>query len=248
MHDPLLERTVHELRQAMQSKARATPNRSKRSVGLPEAFWPNAKTLRVSFLGTPDPALRQRIFDIGQQWLAYANLSFLLLDNDQPEADIVIRTDAPQHLNQSDYGRYRSDPAGETMTLGVKPSDPDFTAKVLHEFGHALGLYHEHQHPDAAIRWDYEGLRNHISARFTDAQRCAPGFDDTLARLIRQNYEPMTYQPRITLRYDSRSIMHYPVNRSHAFSEHSTTWNQTLSAKDKQFVGMIYPGRYAVDN
>lgn len=32
--------------------------------------------------------------------------------------------------------------------------DQEYSRVVLHEFGHALGAIHEHQHPEAAIPWD----------------------------------------------------------------------------------------------
>jgi hypothetical protein len=32
--------------------------------------------------------------------------------------------------------------------------DQEYSRVVLHEFGHALGAIHEHQHPAAGIPWD----------------------------------------------------------------------------------------------
>lgn len=248
MNDPLLERTVHHLRLALQGRLRNVVNgRNKRSIGLPEAFWTTGQTLRLSFLGTPDEALKQQIFTIASQWLDHANLSFVLTENDQLDAEIVIRTDAEETLNQSDYGRHRMLADGETMILGIKLTDPDFHSTVLHEFGHALGLFHEHQHPDANIPWDRAALRRHIAARFSDQERAWHAFDKTLERLIRQNYDPITYEPRITLRYDRRSIMHYPIRQAHTLGDCASGWSHELSAKDKQFMRMIYPGKGSPD-
>jgi len=49
-------------------------------------------------------------------------------------------------------------------------SDSEFSRTVIHEFGHALGMIHEHQHPLAAIPWDkdkvytyYAGYPNYWS-------------------------------------------------------------------------------------
>jgi hypothetical protein len=33
-------------------------------------------------------------------------------------------------------------------------------ADVLHEFGHALGLVHEHKHPQCKAKWNYGQLMN----------------------------------------------------------------------------------------
>jgi hypothetical protein len=247
MIDYLMEKTVHQLRQSLQGKAPSPPGRTKRSIGLPEAFWSTGQTLRISFLGAPDEAFKRQIVDIGSQWLEHAQLNFALLDNDQRHAEIVIRTDGPETLNQSDYGRYRSDTNGETMTLGVKPADPNLHAMVLHEFGHALGLYHEHQHPDAGIAWDKAALRRYLSTRFSEEERAHPDYDEIAERLISQNYDPITYQPRITLRYDQKSIMHYPINNAYTVGDHASDWAVELSAKDKQFMRMIYPGKGSPD-
>ena len=38
-------------------------------------------------------------------------------------------------------------------------SDEDFSKYALHEFGHAIGLLHEHFHPEVSINWDKKKLK-----------------------------------------------------------------------------------------
>lgn len=237
MKHVLLEKTVYQVRKALRQKHTL----STRSIGLPETFWAPGQTLGVSFRGAPEESLKQAIMNAAAQWLDHANLTFELREDNDSSAEIYIETDAPETLNQSDYGKYRPDPDGETMTLGIKPGHPRFELTVLHEFGHALGLYHEHQHPEANIPWDLDAVREYVAAKFTQEEREDPAFAETLERLIRQNYLPITYETITTLRYDKQSIMHYAIDQSLTLTDWSSDWNFQLSDKDKQFISMIYP-------
>ena len=50
------------------------------------------------------------------------------------------------------------------MWLGfreVLPSESEVRRLVCHEFGHALGLLHEHQHPQASqVTWNRQAIMN----------------------------------------------------------------------------------------
>ena len=103
---------------------------------------------------------------------------------------------------------------------------------VLHEFGHALGLIHEHQNPAAAIPWNraavyeyYIGPPNHWTPEQVETN------------LFR------TYAASLTQHsaFDPQSIMLYPIPEEFTEGGFSVGWNATLSAVDREYVAAWYP-------
>src|SRR4051812_17793299 len=84
------------------------------------------------------------------------------------------------------------------------PEHPKIVPDVLHEFGHALSLDHEHQHPACDIQWD-------VNAVLAEYQRL--GWDATKTRF---NILDRITDNQIYLRkpYDPVSVMHYPFRES----------------------------------
>ena len=104
---------------------------------------------------------------------------------------------------------------------------------VLHEFGHALGLVHEHQSPGAAIPWD----EPKVIAWYQATQ----GWDEAETRqqvLDRYNDEPWIAYTE----HDPDSIMQYPVERELTDGNFFIPWNDDLSDTDKAAIGLLYPG------
>ncbi|KAK7915260.1 hypothetical protein PG985_012963 [Apiospora marii] len=66
---------------------------------------------------------------------------------------------------------------------------------ILHEFGHALGLHHQHQHPDCRLQWNAKELK----LRY--------GCDDSQ---VRDYYFAKRPCP-VSMPYDPDSVMHYAV-------------------------------------
>ncbi|KAI8963271.1 hypothetical protein F5Y11DRAFT_365285 [Daldinia sp. FL1419] len=97
---------------------------------------------------------------------------------------------------------------------------------ILHEFGHAPGLNHEHQHPDCKIIFDRSALRNQ-------------GLEDFE---IQRDYEKKNVVGAMVIPHDVRSIMHYSVvpkivkNLSTEIPH-----NDVLSDGDKEILMTLYP-------
>ncbi len=75
---------------------------------------------------------------------------------------------------------------------------------VLHETGHALGLYHEHQHPDADDIFDKEAvISDLLQRRFKGKKREEAKAYYTL------NFVKSTIRDEDGYNYDPNSIMRY---------------------------------------
>lgn len=134
-------------------------------------------------------------------------------------------------------------PDSATMFFGwINPTELEQSIKqvVLHEFGHALGLIHEHQHPDVTIPWDTPAVYTY----YRETQN--PPWDEEKV------YHQVFYKySRTTLNYteyDVRSIMHYAIDNRLTKGDYSTPWNTDLSVIDKQFIKKIYKYKPCVLN
>jgi len=242
MNDVLMANTIYRLRNKLLKSPETSRSRNKRSLGVHSTFWRAGQTLRISFLGAPSPWLKQAIIQSACLWLDYAYLSFELVDDNDPRADIRIQTDGPESVNYSTLGNDALTVDGASMVLGVKTSDPLFQAIVLHEFGHALGMDHEHQHPDADIPWDLDALREVLAETLieeTDDQNDLQAAIE--AELATQFLPEPANADQLILPYDRKSIMHYRVNQAHTLGNWETKQNLKISKKDQRFMRLVYP-------
>lgn len=207
----------------------APGSRRKRSVAYFDKFWAPGRTLRISFTNQPEQFLKDAIFHAASQWLPYVNLDFALVDDDT-ESEIKIHTGSSPTLNYSVFGTDALTSAGASMVLGVTPDMDNFQLTVIHEFGHALGAEHEHQHPDADIPWDLPKVYAHYAAKGHSKEVV----DEAVLSKI--NNGSIRKTP-----YDRDSIMHYPVPQALTIGDWEIGINDRISEKDKAFMRLIYP-------
>jgi hypothetical protein len=204
-----------------------------RSLGSPRAAiflrkrWPNGSTLRVSFLeGTASQHAIVKRF--APQWGDHANLKFDF--GFDPGAEIRIafrRGDGAWSYIGTDCADIPRDQP--TMNLGWQDE-----GVVLHEFGHAIGLVHEHQNPQGGIKWNRPVV---IRALSGPPNNWDP---DTIEHNMFEKYS--VDQVRST-ELDRVSIMMYSFPAEWTLDGFSTPENEVLSEKDKQFIGsgVAYP-------
>ena len=205
-------------------------NRRKRSIGYFDKFWSPGRTLRITFVNDAEESLKQAIFAAACKWLPYVNLSFELVADDDDDSEIKIYTGGTPELNYSVYGTDALTSAGASMVLGVTPDMESFERTVIHEFGHALGAEHEHQHPDANIPWDIPKVYEHYASKGIDK---ATVDENVLARIENSSLRKVPY--------DRHSIMHYPVLQALTQGDWEVGINSQISEKDKAFMRMAYP-------
>lgn len=201
-----------------------------KGVAQPACLW-KKRTLKVRFL-EGDPVVHGKIEKIAKEWEQYSGIK--LLFGDFPDAD--IRITFQQTGSWSYVGLCQNDrgPNQATMNFGWLYRDsPDwrYPDVVLHEFGHALGLVHEHQHPKVDIQWNEAALFDH--------HRKQDGWSEADTR--RNVIEKYRAGETNFSAYDRRSIMHYPIPKEVVRDERfAVGWNRSLSDLDKQFMRQQY--------
>lgn len=109
--------------------------------------------------------------------------------------------------------------------------EKDYKQVVLHEFGHALGLIHEHQSPAAKVDWDKPRVYWYFWQNYNWTK-------DAVDRNIFQEFE------KTTIRYselDKDSIMAYYIPAEFTLNNQQFPQNYVLSEGDKKYIGELYP-------
>lgn len=193
--------------------------------------WRPGRILHIAFLEGA-PKLQQQVAFYAQQWTQYANITFLF-DN---RADAEIRiTFQPGIGSWSCVGTDARDedipldqPTMNYDDLTANSSDYDFSYYVLHEFGHALGLVHEHQSPEAGIQWNKAAIK-----------KDRPDLSDVyLETNIFKRYKRSQTQYS---KFDPHSIMVYRIPKAWTLNGIEIAENAALSETDKQYIQKWYP-------
>jgi len=212
--------------------------------------WPNGSTIRACFYAGGNE-LRQRIVAAAQVWFSEANLK---LDAgvpnprtcaDKDRSNIRISFDEPgfwSYIGNDSVGMDLISNNLSSLNLqgfdASPPEEPVFSGLVLHEFGHALGLHHEHQSPSNTCA-DYIDW-----TKLYDYFKHAYGWDQAK---VDQNLKPLLsdHSAYDWSTPDYNSIMIYASDK--AFLKEGTPTecifhdNYTLSDLDKAGIKRAYP-------
>ena len=116
--------------------------------------------------------------------------------------------------------------------LTTDSPDDELQRVVLHEFGHALGLIHEHQNPEGGIDWN-------VPAVLADLGGPPNNWDEQTAR---HNVLDHYQRDQVTATtVDAESIMMYAIPAAWTNDGFSADMNTDLSEKDKELIRSVYP-------
>ena len=207
------------------------------AMGLvPESRWLPGRTIRISFLNGSE-TIRERIKHFAIKWLDHANLNFHFVSNGPADVRIAIKWKG-DNSSWSKLGveaLMQSDQDEPTMNFGwLTPTTrlEEYSSVVLHEFGHALGCIHEHQHPRNGIPWNIRAVYNYYMG---------PPNNWSKERVDFNIFETYSENKTQFSKLDKDSIMMYPIDPQLTNGNFSVGWNTELSPTDKSFIGIQYP-------
>jgi serralysin len=202
---------------------------------LRETKWEPGEEITVRFMeGAPD--LKRRVREVAEEWTGekMANLTLKFVDSGRADIRIAF---VQGNGSWSYLGTVcQQIPADQpTMNYGwltSASSDDEVRRVVLHEFGHALGLIHEHQNPNEPIKWNRAAVIADLSGPPNRWDR------ETIEHNIFKRYDPSEVS---STPVDKESIMMYAIPKAWTLDGFSADLNSALSPADVEHIRGEYP-------
>lgn len=188
--------------------------------------WPAHTQLKVYFFDVVPTSKRLDFIDIARQWLV--NGVSLSLDQTNNIDESHIRVKLEKGSNVSRVGTFAGSHPKD-WTLKVHDVTPD---RVLHEFGHALGLLHEYFHSQRNFAWNEENVYRDYAIH--------PGWNKSqvdqwvFEKAAEYNKEEIT-------RFDIDSVMVYPMKKEWSTLNRAFPVPSKLSQGDIDTIRKLYP-------
>jgi len=199
-------------------------------AGETAKMWDVGARLRVKMMGGT-PLIRGKVRQYAEEWTQHANIHFDFVDG---SAEIKVAFDPGGSWSKLGRDALSVPFDFATMNFGWLADDTDeseFSRVILHEFGHALGLIHEHQSPAAGIAWDREKVYEHFAA--TD------GWDRGM--VDEQVFTRYAVSQTNFSAFDPNSIMEYSIPAALTLDGHAVNGGSVLSPTDIAYIRRWYP-------
>ena len=239
-----------QLNRLVPAEAKGPLARQVRGVVARAVTWRPGQTVKVCFKSGTRGA-HDRVIRVAREWMQFANVVFDFHENGAPRqchGGEDIKVDFVDNKGWwSAYGMIskQRDPSMNLQFFGVdsprytngQPA-PELELRriILHEFGHALGMMHEHQSPnaecDSEINWD---------AAYRMGTNL--GWDK---EMVHSQMRQLTNAEEFNMTaVDRKSIMHYSLASDlFKLGKNSRCWvpdNNDLSEQDRSFIASVYP-------
>lgn len=197
---------------------------------MPSKRWINGSKIRIGFLGGTD-GQHDMVRTVAMQWTEIASLDFEFTDDPNPQIRVAF-DDADGAWSYVGTDNLAIAAGQPTLNLGWLDE-----GVILHEFGHMIGLSHEHQNPDGGIQWNEAQVIADLAG--------PPNYWDEAT--TRHNVlDKYSMDQILGTEFDPESIMLYAfpgdwtTNRPEGTEE-----NSAISDLDREFVrgATMYPGR-----
>lgn len=196
--------------------------------------WENGQTIRIKFLNG-NKFLQDKVKQFATEWTEYANLKFQWV-NANENADIKIgfkwknSTASWSRIGVDSKNVPQDDASMNFGWFDIKTRDSEFSRTVIHEFGHALGLAHEHMSPFARIEWNKPVVY---------AAYAKQGWNESTVDL--NVFSQLNSSKTDYTVFDSQSIMLYYFSPDFTLNKLKLPQNTILSTIDKEGIAAMYP-------
>lgn len=205
---------------------------------LKASMWTPGEIIKIAFLDG-DPAVQARVRREAVKWTRNeggpANLTFSFIP-DPNNADIRISFKfAGSWSVLGKTCRQVTPKTSPTMNYGwltTASTDAEVERVVLHEFGHALGLVHEHLSPNVSVPWDKPRVYADLGG---------PPNNWDAAKVDTNMFNAFAANEMNASSFDKDSIMLYPIPVTWTTNGFSSGLNTKMSAQDIAFVRKCYP-------
>ena len=202
------------------------------------SIWPTGSVIKCAFLDGK-PEVQERVRKVAKEWTREAggpaNLTLSFVP-DYKDADIRISFKYSGSWSVLGTTCRKVKPKEQpTMNYGwLTPTstDDELRRVVLHEFGHALAMTHEHLNPKVAIKWNKDQVYKDLGGPPNNWDK--PTIDANMFNAHAANEMNAS-------EFDKDSIMLYPIPKKWTLDGFSVGLNSKLSATDKVFVKKNYP-------
>lgn len=198
---------------------------------LTSKMWKNKQTLKVYFFGGQNDRTK-KIMSIASEWSKHCSINFSAT-NIREESNLRISFNDDRSCWSyigTDAKTVSLDEA--TMHFGWLSTDERENRRViLHEFGHALGLIHEHQSPSIKINWNKEFVYSY----------CNMNYNWSKPQVDRNIFEEFEETKTKFSEVDKKSIMAYEIFPNFTLDGTNFPSNYDLSEMDKKYIKKIYP-------
>lgn len=212
-------------------------------IPIREEFQWKKKLVTVSFFA-PDasgiPGIADQVMKIAEKWTDDVLLKLTRTKDNDPSADIRVMFQGPGQF-YSLIGTQSRQGTTPSMNLGFRPGDASWDRPeerrrlILHEFGHALGLHHEHKHPSMGLITDR--VLEYYSPRLPGYSRDQIAFQ--FSALSENEIDPKFKEFSKNPDPDSIMMYEFPANLSEKFPQGVKGGND-LSPKDREGIVKLY--------
>jgi hypothetical protein len=226
---------------------------AQRAAFLNNVTWPDNHTIKVAFFKEPfkyegameDPKYTLEKAKFVQEMVEkkltpLINIKFewdVPLDQSECRIMFVEARGAWSTLGTQSLDTSKNEP---TMNLGWIDNDTDYDNEVykgtgivvLHEFGHLLGMIHEHSRSDVAFQWNKEVVYKQLGGKPNNWSK-----EDCDTQIF-QAYQKSEFNGS---EYDKDSMMHYFFPSSYFLADPGLKKITEMSETDKFWLSKKYP-------